>query len=174
MRKLHFYKELLIKPMFTYIFALFYKFYDYITSTQIKYYSKNPNFSLSKAHPSDACFDLQSNDDFVVAPNSKLLITTGIFLELPKNWEAQIRSRSGLANKYDVFVLNSPGTIDEGYRGEIKVILRNNDLFTPFTIKKGDRIAQIKFDKVPKVRLLNTNIDFTTDRGSKGFGSSGR
>lgn len=174
MRKYEYYKEFILKPMFTYIFALFYKLYDYLTSTKIRYYSENPDFSLSKAHKSDACFDLQSKNDFIIGPDSKALISTGIFIELPNNWEAQIRSRSGLANKYDVFIVNSPGTIDSGYRGEIKVILRNNDIFNDFIIKKGDRIAQIKFDKVPKVIPIKSKINFSSDRGSKGFGSSGR
>lgn len=171
MRKYEFYKELFFIPMLNFI----YKLYDYFTSTKIKYYSESSEFSLSKAHESDACFDLQSNSNFIVRPDSEMLITTGIFLELPKNWEAQIRSRSGLAIKHSVFVLNSPGTIDEGYRGELKVIIRNNRL-VDFEIKKGERIAQIKFEKVPKVRLINLRerINSLSDRGAKGFGSSGK
>lgn len=173
MRKLHFYKELFLKPMFIYIFALFYKVYNYFTSTKIKYYSEDNNFSLTKAHDSDACFDLQANNDFVVEPGKRDLISTGIFTELPKNWEIQVRSRSGLAWKHGIHVLNAPGTIDSSYRGELKVIIHNTDNHI-YNIKKGDRIAQIRFEKVPKVEVIKSNINFTTDRGSKGFGSSGR
>lgn len=171
MRKYEFYKELFFIPMLNFI----YKLYDYFTSTRIKYYSASPEFSLSKAHTSDACFDLQSNADFIVRSDSEELISTGIYLDLPKNWEAQIRSRSGLAKNHGIFVLNSPGTIDSGYKGELKVIIRNNRL-VDFPIKKGERIAQIKFEKVPKVRLINLKeqINSLSDRGAKGFGSSGK
>lgn len=174
MRKFYYYKEYILGPTITYIFALLYRICDYFTTTKIKYHSENDEFSLSKAHDSDACFDLQSNNDFVVEPCNKAIISTGIFVELPRNWELQVRSRSGLAAKFDVAVANSPGTVDSGYRGEIKVILRNNDLFDKFVVKKGDRIAQVKFEKVPKVRVIKSKINLTTDRGDKGFGSSGR
>ena len=99
---------------------------------------------------------------------------TGIFLELPNNWEAQVRPRSGIALKHGVTVLNTPGTIDSKYRGELAVILVNFGSNT-FSIKKGDRIAQIKFEKVPKVKLnLVSKISLNTERGDKGFGSSGK
>lgn len=164
-------KEYILIPMFNYFRNLFQNAF----STNISY-TTIPNCSniLSKAHESDACYDLQSNEYINIKPNSIELVKTGIFLELPNNWEAQVRPRSGIALKHGVTVLNTPGTIDSKYRGELAVILVNFGSET-FSIKKGDRIAQIKFEKVPKVKLIKKDkISLSTERGNKGFGSSGR
>ncbi|MEK6795144.1 MAG: dUTP diphosphatase [Spirochaetota bacterium] len=99
-------------------------------------------------------------------------IPTGLFIELPMGFEAQIRSRSGLALKEGVFCLNSPGTIDADYRGEIKVILANTKA-EPFTVKPGDRIAQMVFARVERVELANAGSVNETARGSGGFGHTG-
>ena len=118
-----------------------------------------------------AGFDLYANETTVVRTGENKLIKTGFSLELPPGFEAQIRSRSGLALKNKVFVLNSPGTIDEDYRGEVGVILMNlgdND----FSIKKGARIAQMIISELPSV-ILEEVVELTeTPRGEGGFGST--
>lgn len=104
---------------------------------------------------------------------ARKLIRTGIFIELPVGYEAQIRPRSGLALNYGITVLNAPGTIDEDYRGEIGVILRNGS-DKDFRIAHGDRIAQMVIAPVTRANFIRTNNFTETERGSGGFGSSGR
>ena len=108
-----------------------------------------------------------------MAPMERVLIPTGLFLALPENWEAQIRPRSGLAIKQGLTCLNTPGTIDADYRGELKVILINlsNE---PQLIADGDRIAQIVFQKVEKVILQKVEALDATERGAGGFGHTGK
>ena len=113
-----------------------------------------------------------TSDNITLKSNDIGLIKTGLFIEIPEGFEAQIRPRSGLALKYGITVLNSPGTIDSDYRGEIGVILVNlskND----FVIKNGDRIAQIVFSKFEKINWFNVNDLSHTNRGGGGFGSTG-
>ena len=145
-----------------------------------------------KAHDGDSGFDLfvhtvwrwnrEGQELELVNPvenvytlysNSSLLIRSGISIALPKGYEAQIRSRSGLALKNQLFVLNSPGTVDEPYRGEIGVVLYNAGE-TLFGFQVGDRIAQMVVKKVPEVVLLEVDDLDDTERGSGGYGSSGR
>ncbi|RSK28105.1 dUTP diphosphatase [Bacillus sp. HMF5848] len=125
-----------------------------------------------QAHDGDAGFDLFSVEDVLINPGEAALIATGIQLELPKQTEAQVRPRSGLALKHAVTVLNSPGTIDEGYRGEIKVILINHGT-KPFKVEKHMRIAQMVIATVPVVTLTEVDEISVSNRGAKGFGSSG-
>jgi dUTP pyrophosphatase len=108
-----------------------------------------------------------------MAPMERVLIPTGLFLALPENWEAQIRPRSGLAIKQGLTCLNTPGTIDADYRGELKVILINlsNE---PQLITDGDRIAQMVFQKVEKVILEKVESLEATERGARGFGHTGK
>ena len=108
-----------------------------------------------------------------MAPMERVLIPTGLFLALPENWEAQIRPRSGLAIKQGLTCLNTPGTIDADYRGELKVILINlsNELQV---ISDGDRIAQMVFQKVEKVILEKVESLEATERGAGGFGHTGK
>jgi len=116
-------------------------------------------------------YDLFATKDEVIRPLDRKLIGTGIKLKMPEGMEGQIRSRSGLANKYGVFVLNSPGTVDPDYRGEIKVLLANMG-HLPFDISEGDRIAQLVFSKY-ETPSLNANSISHYERGEKGFGSTG-
>jgi dUTP pyrophosphatase len=122
-----------------------------------------------------AGMDLRANIDSPIELNSlqRALIPTGLFIELPVGHEAQVRPRSGLAFKHGITVLNSPGTIDADYRGEIKVILINlsNE---PFTIHVGDRIAQMIVSKHERVEWEITQELINTDRGAGGFGSTGK
>ena len=105
-------------------------------------------------------------------PFERQLIPTGLYIELPEGYEAQIRSRSGLALKHGVSVLNAPGTIDSDYRGEIKVILINLSN-APFTVNDGERIAQMVVAKYEKIGLQPTDKLTDTERDQGGFGSSG-
>lgn len=111
--------------------------------------------------------------DIVLNPLERKLIPTGLYIELPVGYEAQIRPRSGLAYKNGITVLNTPGTIDADYRGEIKVILVNLSN-TKFVIRSGERICQMIIAKHEKVVLNNVNILNDTERGTGGFGHTGK
>ncbi|MCK5805324.1 MAG: dUTP diphosphatase [Lentisphaeria bacterium] len=126
----------------------------------------------SKAHHDDAAFDVRASIGDMVAPGEVKLIHTGLYLELPVGFEAQMRPRSGLALKKSVTLLNTPGTIDAGYRGEVGVILINAGL-TPFAVERGDRIAQMVIQKLPDVELVRVDELGDTRRGAGGFGSTG-
>lgn len=115
-----------------------------------------------------AGLDLHSIEAATIAPGNRALIGTGLRINLPEGTEGQIRSRSGLAAKSGVFVLNSPGTIDEDYKGELKVILYNSSDST-FSVEKGDRIAQLVVAPVYKL----TGFALENTREDKGFGSTG-
>ena len=126
----------------------------------------------SYAHPSDAGMDVRSVDDLVIAPGRRALVRTGLVMLLPPMYEAQVRPRSGLALKSGVTVLNTPGTIDSGYRGEVGVILANFGE-ADFQVKKGDKIAQIVIAPVTQPEIVETTEVDETDRGPGGFGSTG-
>ncbi len=125
------------------------------------------------AHPDDAGMDLRSVEELVVKPGARALVRTGLVMMLPDGYEAQVRPRSGLALKRGVTVLNTPGTIDAGYRGEVGVILANFGE-TDFAVAKGDKIAQMVIAPVtrPEQVLEVDEID-ATGRGADGFGSTG-
>lgn len=116
--------------------------------------------------------DVASSIDVTIEPGNWCAVPTGLSLEIPQGFEAQVRSRSGLALKYGVCVLNSPGTIDSDYRGELKVILANTGK-QQFIVKKGDRIAQVVFSPVIQATFESTSELSETDRASNGFGSTG-
>lgn len=126
----------------------------------------------SYATNGSAGLDLYAATDEDIWQLEHKIIPTGISIQLPKGFEAQIRPRSGLASKHKVTVLNSPGTIDGDYRGEVKVILVNYSS-KPFIIKRGDRIAQMVIMPVPTVTLLKVDELSETERNEGGFGSSG-
>tara|TARA_B100001939_G_scaffold313566_1_gene297437 strand:- start:65 stop:520 length:456 start_codon:yes stop_codon:yes gene_type:complete len=114
----------------------------------------------------------QDTEQIIIKPNKWEIIPTGITVELPDGFEAQIRPRSGLAYKYGVTVLNSPGTIDNDYRGEIKIILINHG-HEDFIVKNGDRIAQMIISKYEQVELEEIEFLTETSRNDGGFGSTG-
>ena len=124
------------------------------------------------AHPGDAGLDLFSVESREILPGESGLIGTGISIELPENTEAQIRPRSGLALNHQVTLLNTPGTIDYGYRGEIKVIMINHGKKT-FHVEKGMKIAQMVIKPILKVNVIAVEELTDTARGSGGFGSTG-
>lgn len=122
-----------------------------------------------------AGMDLRANlsEAVVLQPLERKIIPTGLFIELPEGYEAQIRPRSGLAAKHGITCLNTPGTIDADYRGEIGVILANvsNE---PFTVTDGERICQMVIAKYTKAELVEVQELSSTERGAGGFGSTGR
>ena len=124
------------------------------------------------ARAGDSGLDLYSVDELIMKPHSWSLISTGIAIELPKGYEAQVRSRSGLALKHGIFTLNSPGTIDEGYRDELKVILANFSDYD-YKVSVGDRIAQLVLAKRYDCQMLEVSELSETERGTGGFGSTG-
>ena len=124
------------------------------------------------AHKGDAGLDLFSVEEKNITPGETALVHTGIQIELPEGTEAQIRPRSGLALKYSITVLNTPGTIDEGYRGEIGVILINHGKFD-FKVEKGMKIAQMVIKPVLRVHVEEVDELSETKRGTGGYGSTG-
>ena len=117
--------------------------------------------------------DVYANEYLTIKPGRRAMVATGLKIELPPGFEAQVRPRSGLAAKYGITVLNSPGTVDEDYRGEIKVILLNTG-DEEFIVNKGDRIAQLVFSRVFRGIFQSTDSLTSTVRGSGGFGSTGK
>jgi dUTP pyrophosphatase len=143
------------------------------TTIKIKNLSKHP---LPKYQTVlSAGMDLHANIDSPIAiqPGQREIISTGLFLELPEGFEAQIRPRSGLAFKHGITVLNSPGTIDADYRGEIKVLLINHGQAT-FEINDGERIAQMVIAEYASIQWEETTQLNDTERGEGGYGSSGK
>jgi dUTP pyrophosphatase len=124
------------------------------------------------AHPGDAGLDLFSIENIEIPPAESALISTGIVIELPENTEAQIRPRSGLALNHQITLLNTPGTIDYGYRGEIKIIMINHGKKV-FIVEKGMRIAQMLIKPVLTVDVVQVEELSETRRGEGGFGSTG-
>jgi len=125
-----------------------------------------------KAHHDDAAFDVRAARPETIPPGEVRLVSTGVFLELSTGWEAQIRPRSGLALKQCITLLNSPGTIDAGYRGEVGIITFNAGR-EPFVVNRGDRIAQMVIQQLPEVELVLVEELNETQRGAGGFGSTG-
>jgi dUTP pyrophosphatase len=126
-----------------------------------------------KAHHDDAAFDLRSRVDMVLPPGETVLVPTGLHIELPVGYEAQVRPRSGMSLKHSLLIVNSPGTIDAGYRGEVGVIMHNLKSES-FEVKRGDRIAQMVINKLPEVHFEFADELSETRRGEGGFGSTGK
>ncbi len=124
------------------------------------------------AKDGDAGFDIRANEIVIIQAGHRYAVKTGIKMAIPEGYELQIRPRSGLALKQGLTVLNTPGTIDSGYRGEICIILHNtSDVYR--TICKGDRIAQGVLKRAPQANFIKVNELDETDRGEGGFGSTG-
>ena len=144
---------------------------------QVKFKKLHPDAVIpSYAHPGDAGMDLYAVEDAAVEFGGVTILRTGLAVELPPHTEMQIRPKSGLASKYGITVVNSPGTIDQGYRGEILVVLTMHDVDLRYDFKKGDKIAQAVIKEVPHV-IIKEVEEFTseqTSRGEGGFGSTGK
>lgn len=134
----------------------------------------NEDLKPHYATPQSAGADLRADisEELVLKAGDFTMVPTGVYLELPNDYEAQVRPRSGLAAKFGVTVLNSPGTIDSDYRGEVKVILINHGK-NDFVIKRGERIAQMVISPFIQAEFMKVSEIDKTDRGSGGFGSTG-
>lgn len=129
--------------------------------------------SPAYAHPGDAGADLVSTEEVTLAPGERALIGTGVRIALPEGFAAFVVPRSGLAARHGITVVNSPGTVDAGYRGEIKVCLLNTDAREPFVIEVGSRIAQLVVMPVCRATFIPVDSLDDTTRGVGGFGSTG-
>ena len=134
--------------------------------------NKSPNVLPEYETPGSAGLDVRCTETIVLNPGERILAKTGLFVEIPLGYELQVRPRSGLALKHGITVLNTPGTIDADYRGEVGVILMNHGL-TVVEFKPADRIAQLVLNKVERIQWLQTESLTGTKRGQGGFGSTG-
>lgn len=137
---------------------------------------KDQEYTPIKAHQSDAGFDLKAFGNYTIEPGETVVVDTGCAIQLPTDeqwiWQAQVRPRSGISSKTPLRICNSPGTIDNNFRGYIGVIIQNTGR-DKFFIQDKTKIAQLIITKIPKVKLVIKNQLNQTDRGSNGFGSSG-
>lgn len=131
-----------------------------------------PSYETAGAAGLDLIAALDSDDEVVLDPAGRALVPTGLVIAIPDGFEAQVRPRSGLALKHGITVLNTPGTIDSDYRGEVKVILINHSL-VPYTIRRGDKIAQLVIARVEQASWTEAEHVDETARGAGGFGSTG-
>jgi len=127
----------------------------------------------SYAHPGDAGLDLVSRRDVTIAPGNREMVGTGIALALPAGYVGLVHPRSGLAARAGITVLNAPGTIDAGYRGEVAVVLHNTDTTRSYTVRRGERIAQLVIQQVAIAELIEVERLPGSARGEGGFGSTG-
>lgn len=143
---------------------------------EVKIVNKSDNQLPAYETVNSAGMDLRAylpEGAIVIKPLQRVLVPTGLYMEIPEGYEGQVRPRSGLAIKNGITVLNTPGTIDADYRGEVKIILINlSD--TDFTISSGDRIAQIIFAKCEQMEVVNVETLSETERGAGGFGHTGK
>ena len=125
------------------------------------------------AKPGDAGADLRSRIDFELEPGERALVPTGVAIALPEGYVGLVHPRSGLATKNGITIVNAPGTVDSGYRGELMVTLLNTDKTKSFHVQRGDRIAQLVIQKYEHATFTVVDEQEQTERGSSGFGSSG-
>ncbi|MGW3343426.1 dUTP diphosphatase [Nonomuraea rubra] len=128
----------------------------------------------SYAHPGDAGADLHAAEDVELMPGERAVVGTGLAIALPDGYAAFVHPRSGLAARHGVTLVNAPGTVDAGYRGEIKVTVINTDLKEPFRLRRGDRVAQLVIQRVERVAFVEAGQLPESARGAGGFGSTGR
>lgn len=124
------------------------------------------------AYAGDAGFDLTSCENVTLAPGERAVVGTGLAVEIPLGYAGFVQPRSGLAARHGIGVVNAPGLIDSGYRGEIRVVLLNTDAREPFEVEPGMRIAQLVIAPVAAVRLVESTELSVSERGTRGFGSS--
>ncbi len=125
------------------------------------------------AHPGDAGADLVAREDVVLAPGARATVPTGVAIALPDGYAAFVHPRSGLAARHGLTIVNAPGTVDAGYRGEIAVTLHNTDAHETLTLSRGDRIAQLVVQQVARARFIEVETLPGSHRGAGGFGSTG-
>jgi dUTP diphosphatase len=127
----------------------------------------------ARAHDTDAGLDLSACEQLTIGPGERALVPTGLAVEIPEAHAGVVAPRSGLALRHGISIVNAPGVIDPGYRGEVQVILLNTDAVEAFTVERGMRIAQLLVMPVTPVEIVEVADLATTTRGSGGFGSSG-
>jgi dUTP pyrophosphatase len=127
----------------------------------------------SYAHPGDAGADLHTTVDVELAPGERALVPTGIAIALPEGYVALVHPRSGLAARHGLSIVNAPGTVDAGYRGEIKVLLINHDPREAVSLRRGDRIAQLVVQRFERARFVEAGVLPDSVRGAGGYGSTG-
>ncbi len=127
----------------------------------------------SYAHPGDAGADLLTTVDVVLAPGERAMVPTGVALALPEGYVALVHPRSGLAARHGLSIVNTPGTIDAGYRGEVKVMLINHDPVEPIALRRGDRIAQLVIQRFERALFVEVPELPASVRGDGGYGSTG-
>jgi dUTP pyrophosphatase len=127
----------------------------------------------TRAHDGDAGLDLYALDDALLAPGARASVPTGIAVEIPPGQAGLVLPRSGLAARHGISVVNAPGLIDSGYRGEVRVLLLNTDRDQPFQVSAGDRIAQLVLVRVELLTPVEVDALSDSERGAGGFGSSG-
>ena len=125
------------------------------------------------AHPGDAGADLRTTVDVALAPGERCLVPTGIAIAVPEGYVALVHPRSGLAARHGLSIVNTPGTVDAGYRGEIKVLLVNHDPAEPIELRRGDRVAQLVLQQVEQARFHEVDALPVSVRGAGGYGSTG-
>ena len=125
------------------------------------------------AHPGDAGADLHTTIDVTLAPGERVLVPTGLALALPDGYVGLVHPRSGLAARHGLSIVNAPGTVDAGYRGEIKVLLVNLDPTEAVTLQRGDRIAQLVVQRFERARFVEVGVLPESVRGDGGYGSTG-
>jgi dUTP pyrophosphatase len=128
----------------------------------------------SYAHPGDAGADLYAAEDVELLPGERAVIGTGLAIALPDGYAAFVHPRSGLAARHGVTLVNAPGTVDAGYRGEIRVTVINTDAKEPFRLSRGDRVAQLVVQRVERAAFTEVELLPGSARGTGGFGSTGR
>ena len=146
-----------------------------MSSVEVLITRLDPDLPLPRyAKGGDAGADIVSRIDITLAPGERALVPTGIAIALPDGYVALVHPRSGLAIKHGVTMVNAPGTVDAGYRGELQIILINHDKIEPVSFKRGDRIAQLVIQKVERAEFIEVRDLPGSGRGTGGFGSTGR
>lgn len=144
------------------------------TQLDIQVVRLDPDLPLpSYAHPGDAGADLHTTVDVTLAPGERALVPTGIALALPDGYVALVHPRSGLAARHGLSIVNTPGTVDAGYRGEVKVLLINHDPVEAVTLRRGERIAQLVVQRFERARFVEVGVLPASVRGDGGYGSTG-
>ena len=146
-----------------------------MSEIQVQIQRLDPDVELPQyARPGDAGLDLRASEDVELAPGKRAMVPTGLAIALPEGYAGFVQPRSGLAAREGLSIVNTPGLIDSGYRGELKIIAINTDDEHTIHIKRGDRIAQLVIQEVPVVHLVEVDELEASERGVAGFGSTGK
>ncbi|WP_426244353.1 dUTP diphosphatase [Nocardioides sp. LHG3406-4] len=145
-----------------------------MTELEVALLRLDPGLPLpSYAHPGDAGADLHTTVDLTLGPGERALVPTGVSIALPEGYVALVHPRSGLAARHGISIVNAPGTVDAGYRGEIKVMLINHDRLDTVELSRGDRIAQLVIQRYEQARFVEVDALPESTRGAGGYGSTG-